>query len=470
VAYESGQWYIDLLSKYATGRFALDLLPHIQPQVMKYCPFKPLTLPTLLKRAHPITINPNIAHLALNSEYQWRSKKSHEVVTVALLYSWKNNFKYCVEPGEKQKGIAIATDGMISIIPAEIPWMCRSIFFITIPKKLTEDFEIFDDLESVTLSWLVCSEILSKRFRAQKKPEPSSGLGTSRNSKFVPTVTTTTTTTTRDKLPTTTSKFKGVGNVISPRVGGSGKEKESKVQEKEALLKKIEEKKQTAEIEDLDRQATVKITKKKSKVITLDESYELAKFLGRREEIGVACSIIQGKFYRRAINAPWEYSAICVGANNNNLADIILNEDLKPFLPLYWRLTPRNLRLGVLSASGYPPNYTAFIEVAPSTNSGFPTNTTKVVTSEKDGTLNFGDSYVYVNMRTIKKNVNTQVTLYHSIGVGANEWMGEVSLNLRKFYQESVQNGGRVIHKDFELSAGKKEKKIILLKLRFVAQ
>lgn len=84
-----------------------------------------------------------------------------------------------------------------------------------------------------------------------------------------------------------------------------------------------------------------------------------------------------------------------------------------------------------------------------------------------------------------------QVTLYHSLGVGANEWyvlsgsklareikpvlthcsIGEVQVNMRKFYQESIDNGGRVVHKTFKVVLPKKDKTIKpTLKLRFVAQ
>lgn len=47
------------------------------------------------------------------------------------------------------------------------------------------------------------------------------------------------------------------------------------------------------------------VRKKEAKIFhySADEAYDLAKFEGHREEIGVASAIIQGRFYRRAINA-----------------------------------------------------------------------------------------------------------------------------------------------------------------------
>lgn len=106
-----------------------------------------------------------------HGRYNWRANRAKsDLRIVALFYSWKNHFKYAVEPGQKQKGIA-NLDGSISIMPHELPWMCKNIFFIILPSKvledqdqaastiqqLTRDFEVFEDLDSVNATWTVVS-------------------------------------------------------------------------------------------------------------------------------------------------------------------------------------------------------------------------------------------------------------------------------------------------------------------------
>jgi hypothetical protein len=123
------------------------------------------------------------------------------------------------------------------------------------------------------------------------------------------------------------------------------------------------------------------------------QGYELAVFTGFRDEIGIATGIVEGKIYRRTINArkpsffslaplfpplschfptfpfpfsfphpflfpplspspsltpspAWEYTAICVSTPCSTPEEAISTKTFVPFLPVYWHLKPNHLRVG----------------------------------------------------------------------------------------------------------------------------
>eukprot|EP01126_Amoeba_proteus_P058948 TRINITY_DN7669_c0_g1_i1.p1 TRINITY_DN7669_c0_g1~~TRINITY_DN7669_c0_g1_i1.p1 ORF type:complete len:306 (-),score=49.79 TRINITY_DN7669_c0_g1_i1:125-1042(-) len=209
----------------------------------------------------------------------------------------------------------------------------------------------------------------------------------------------------------------------------------------------------------------------KSMVANSDVGFTIGMFQGYRDDVGAATSLLQGKFYRRSIKSPWEYTAISCGISEISVEEFTSTKTIFPYLSNYWYPQPNHLKIIVLGATVPTPKdlliqFHPAIRSHPGKKVKKMTIITPSFTSIKHNTSQpfWGESLV---VRNIKKYKQAAKFVASCVEAGSEIIVGEVTLNAWKFYQESIHNGQRCVDREFFL---KKEKtQVSLLRLRFVS-
>jgi len=333
-----------------------------------------------------MTLNPVVACVNINSKFVWQQNAQiTEVTTIALVYSWRRNLKFKVAHGETKSGISCHDTDGVTIIPSKLPYMCKAIFFMSIPKV--------KDIYDVGLCDLA------------------------------------------------------FGNSVDYETNITV--------DKKSLEMDIKSRRLTIQPETLSM---------------LGDFVGVGLFKGYHDDIGPATSLVQGKFYRRSISSPWEYSALSVGIPEATVEAFMNTKTIFPLLSNYWYPLPSHLKIIVFKLSGLANSKTVAVDFNPIVEGSLPGRMTQKIEVIPTATPAVTAQEPYwgetILVRHVKK-FKQKVKLLIAVTEGGNV-VGDVTINAVKTYQESINNGQRCIDKDLPLKSKDKGQKLTL-RLRFVA-
>jgi len=234
---------------------------------------------------------------------------------------------------------------------------------------------------------------------------------------------------------------------------------------------------QGRDVESSARSSSKSKSKSKSSSST-PTFYDLANYSCTHSDVGAAGSIIVGKIFRRSITAPWEFLPIGTGAVEISVDELIgapkldassqliirdNNRGIAHFVRIGWRPIPRHCKVYVLEAKGLPAHPRSgsadpFVscDAIPKSNYGFDTKLTDPI----HGSLNpsWNALFVFKDIGTHPRNeVNIMFTVWDHVS-GTNDYIGDVKVNLKRCFTDSVRNGGRSVDMTFPLVKGLRKK------------
>eukprot|EP01126_Amoeba_proteus_P008834 TRINITY_DN1334_c0_g2_i5.p1 TRINITY_DN1334_c0_g2~~TRINITY_DN1334_c0_g2_i5.p1 ORF type:complete len:708 (-),score=162.21 TRINITY_DN1334_c0_g2_i5:222-2108(-) len=180
----NNMWTLDTFGTFTSFvQFPSDLLPFIEDKISQYTPVKEIPTTIDLPLAHPLTLNPkNIQILKVITGFDLA--KTSRVMYYAMVFSWKNHLKYTLslecsadgsvplgsskDPMVSDRGISLCLDRSIIVDTSKLPDMVKTIaFLVTFPTVSVADAN--------SGVWTYTNNIFFKKHATSALKEPQRG-------------------------------------------------------------------------------------------------------------------------------------------------------------------------------------------------------------------------------------------------------------------------------------------------------